>query len=43
MEKIIKGDELMLFNGEKSIAYATSHSLTINGNSIDIQIGRAHV
>lgn len=36
MEKIIKGDELMLFNGEKSIAYATSHSLTINGNSIDI-------
>ena len=36
MEKIIKGDELMLFNGEKSIAYATSHSLTINGNTIDI-------
>ena len=36
MEKIIKGDELMLFNGEKSIAYATSHTLTINGNSIDI-------
>ena len=36
MEKIIKGDELMLFNGEKSIAYATSHTLTINGNAIDI-------
>ena len=36
MEKIIKGDELMLFKGEKSIAYATSHTLTVNGNSIDI-------
>lgn len=36
MEKIIKGDELMLFNDEKSIAYATSHTLTINGNAIDI-------
>ena len=36
MEKIIKGDELMLFNDEKSIAYATSHTLTINGNTIDI-------
>ena len=36
MEKIIKGDELMLFNGEHSIAYATSHTLTISGNAIDI-------
>ena len=36
MEKIIKGDELMLFKGDKSIAYATSHTLTVNGNSIDI-------
>ena len=36
MEKIIKGDELMLFNDEKSIDYATSHTLTINGNTIDI-------
>lgn len=35
-EKIIKGDELMLFKGETSIAYATSHTLTINGNAIDI-------
>lgn len=35
-EKIIKGDELMLFNEGKSIAYATSHTLTINGNAIDI-------
>ena len=26
----------MLFNDEKSIAYATSHTLTINGNTIDI-------
>ena len=38
MEKIIKGDELMLFNDEKSIAYATSHTLTINGNTIDIWV-----
>ena len=36
MERIVKGDELMLFNDEKSIAYATSHTLTINGNAIDI-------
>ena len=36
MERIIKGDELMLFMGTKSIAYATAHTLTINGNTIDI-------
>lgn len=35
-EKIVKGDELMLFTGENSIAYATSHTLTITGNTIDI-------
>lgn len=35
-ERIIKGDELMLFTGEHSIAYATAHTLTINGNTIDI-------
>ncbi len=36
LERIVKGDELMLFRGETSIAYATSHTLTINGNAIDI-------
>ncbi len=36
MEKIVKGDELMLFRNDTSIAYATSHTLTINGNPIDI-------
>lgn len=36
MERIIKGDELMLFKGSKSIGYATAHTLTINGNTIDI-------
>lgn len=36
MEQIIKGDELMLFNDEKSIAYATAHTLTVNGNTVDI-------
>lgn len=36
MNTIIKGDELMLFKGNKSLAYATSHTLTITGNTIDI-------
>lgn len=36
MEQIIKGDELMLFQGGKSIAYATAHTLTITGNTIDV-------
>ena len=34
---IIKGDELMLFDSEgNSLAFATSHTLTITGNTIDI-------
>ena len=36
MQNIIKGDELMLFKDNKSLAYATSHTLTITGNTIDI-------
>lgn len=30
------GDELMVFLNNKSIAYATSHTLNITGNTIDI-------
>ena len=41
MKQILKGDELMLFKNKKSIAYATSHVLTITGNTVDIEIGRA--
>ena len=34
---IVKGDELMLFDAEgKALAYATSHVLTITGNTTDI-------
>lgn len=33
---IVKGDELMLFKDNKSLAYATSHTLSITGNTIDI-------
>lgn len=33
---IIKGAELMLFKDGKSLAYATSHTLNITGNTIDI-------
>lgn len=33
---ILKGDELMLFKGSTSLAYATAHTLTINGNTIDV-------
>ena len=34
---IIKGDELMLFNAQnKALAWATSHTLTITGNTVDI-------
>lgn len=34
---IIKGDDLMLFDEMgKSIAYATSHTLTITGNTVDV-------
>ena len=36
MKQILKGDELMLFKYKKSIAYATSHVLTITGNTVDI-------
>lgn len=33
---IVKGDELMLFKDGKSLAYATSHSVSITGNTVDI-------
>lgn len=34
---IIKGDELMLFDANnKALAWATSHTLTITGNTVDI-------
>ena len=33
---IVKGDELMLFKDGKSLAYATSHSVSITGNEISI-------
>ena len=33
---IVKGQELMLFQDGKSIAFATSHTLTITGNTTDI-------
>lgn len=37
MSNIIKGDDLMLFDSEgKSIAFATSHTLTITANSSEI-------
>lgn len=36
MGNIIKGDELMVFKGGTALAYATSHTLTITGNTIDI-------
>ena len=36
MANIIKGDELMVFKGGAALAYATSHTLTITGNTIDI-------
>lgn len=36
MGNIIKGDELMVFKGGSALAYATSHTLTITGNTIDI-------
>lgn len=35
-KKIVKGDELMVFKDEVSIGLATSHTLTITGNTIDI-------
>lgn len=34
---IIRGDELMLFNAQnEALAWATSHTLTITGNTVDI-------
>lgn len=36
MADIIKGDELMIFKGGSAMAFATSHTLTINGNTTDI-------
>lgn len=36
MANIIKGDELMVFKGGSALAYATSHVMTITGNTIDI-------
>ena len=33
---IVKGDELMLFKDGKSLAYATSHSVSLTGNEISI-------
>ena len=33
---IVKGDELMLFKDGKSLAYATSHSVSIQGSEISI-------
>lgn len=36
MANIIKGDDLMLFNEEgKSIAFATSHTLSISADAVD--------
>lgn len=34
--QIVKGDELMIFLDGKSIAFATSHTLTLTGNTLDI-------
>lgn len=33
---IVKGDELMLFYNGNAFAWATSHTLTLTGNTIDI-------
>ena len=35
-QNIVKGQELMLFQNGKSIAFATSHTLSITGNTTDI-------
>lgn len=37
MATIVKGDSLMLFDSAgKALAYATSHTLTLTGNTVDI-------
>lgn len=33
---IIKGRDLMLFNNDKSIAYATNHTISITANTADV-------
>lgn len=33
---IIKGDELMIFKDGDALAFATSHTLTVTGNTVDI-------
>lgn len=35
-DTIIKGDELMIFKGGSALAYATSHTLSITCNTIDV-------
>ena len=35
-DNIIKGDKLMIFVGGSAIAYATSHTLSLTGNTTDI-------
>lgn len=36
MKNVTKGNELMLFLNNQSLALATSHSLSITGNTLDI-------
>lgn len=37
MATIVKGDQLMLFDSAgKAFAYATSHTLTLTGNTVDV-------
>ena len=36
MANIIKGDDLMLFDAGKSLAFATAHTLTITADAVDI-------
>ena len=33
---IVKGDALMVFQGNSALAYATAHTLTVTGNTVDI-------
>lgn len=33
---IIKGDELMIFKDGQALAFATAHTLTVTGNTVDI-------
>ena len=36
VNKVIKGDQLMCFVGGKAVAFATSHTLNITGNTVTI-------